>query len=246
MFFKKDTIKVPISKQAPLTDKCRVLCRFPNGQAVDIPATYYCYAVLQRAYNTAYNFTELKECKPLGWFINECLKKDGLAIDKLVIVTNILLKDFLESDYRVTPAYFFKTKINRLFEDLMLLAIYCVLGTDEGQNIMAITAPKSGYASSARKPISKSGDLLAREFLVMDWLHIPKFEYFALTKLNISGSQFWNLTADRMFALIACFNQEQREQEQQAKSDVPPLSTSEAEDLKDFLLNTPNNHLKMH
>ena len=221
------------------TDACWVKFNFHKSFVVDIPATFFCYVVLERAFNQAYNY-DLDHKKSLGWFLNDVFKKRSLSFLKITTILNLLLSDYLKSDFKLKYSFFKRKRFNNLFNNLIELTSLCLFGSAEGQKIMQITAPKSCYGQKAKK----KGDFIPSEFLIMDWLYIAKWQYFALTKLNVSSKEFWYMTIDRMFVLYSCFAQEQKDIERQSKSgDAVPLDEDSARSLKEFI--NSNNVIKM-
>ena len=65
-------------------------------------------------------------------------------------------------------------------------------------------------------------------------LYITQFEYIAITQLKLTSSDFWNLTMDRFYKLMACALITQKEQNKDLKKGNK-LSPEEKVSLQEFV-----------
>ena len=139
------------------------------------------------------------------------------------------MNDFLESFVEINEKFNvkdFKDNIQKqiVTDCIMILSSYCIGGSEGRKKVIG-----KYHSKRSGKSVKKE-----EEIAVYNPIFISQFEYFALTKLRLSGSHFWNLTLDRFMKLVICFEQDQMEQKKQLNK--PNKTTPEEFDsLKKFM-----------
>ena len=134
---KTHKIPIPVHNKGPIIDECFILLKLPKNIEIEIPATFKCYHILEKAFNTAYNFKEVSNKKPLIWFVSE-YEKNNFAINSeiLLSVLNELLEKFVECDYKLQLNDFNDAMQLKIISHLIfILCQYCIGGSGEGKKL---------------------------------------------------------------------------------------------------------------